>query len=117
MYSAQPLDLNNLKQSIVDIVNNITALQFQNSRDVATLYYLFKLDLNKVNRTMFLVSKGWTCTSQCSSGNSIVLQIFSKHICQGCNDYVKYVQMQQLLSVYSLLAHLAQICTATRLNE
>eukprot|EP00731_Ephydatia_muelleri_P038577 Em0812g1a len=75
VYSAQPLDLNNLKQSIVDVVNNITALQFQNSRDVATLYYLFKLDLNKVNTTMFLVSKGWKCTSQCSSGNSIVLKV------------------------------------------
>ena len=75
VYSAQPLDLNNLQQPIVDVVNYITGLTFQNRRDVATLYYLFKLNLSKVNSTSFLSSQGWTCTSQCLSGNSIVLKV------------------------------------------
>ena len=99
VYSAQDLDLSNLEQSIVDVVNNIIALQFQNSRDVATLYYLFKLDLSKVNRTTFLSSNGWTCTSQCLSGNSIVLKVTDRGGEQQVLKFVNFSVFGNLLQI------------------
>ena len=101
VYSAQPLDLNNLQQSIVDVVNYITGLTFQNRRNVATLYYLFKLNLMKVNNTTFLKNNKWTCTSQCLSGNSIVLKVTDR---RGQEQVHKFVNDSVTANLYKIKA-------------
>ena len=66
LYSAEPLDLNTLEQSITALLDELNALQFHD-RDRATLYHLLKLDFNQVNHTTFFTERGWTCNSQCLS--------------------------------------------------
>ena len=77
LYSAEPLalnTLNTLEQSITTLIDELIALQFHD-RDMASLYHLFKLDLNQVNNTPLFRDSGWTCNSQCLSGNSLVLKV------------------------------------------
>ena len=67
VYSATALDLDTLKDTITALVDELIALQFH-ERDMATLYYVFKLDIGKVSSTPLFRNAGWTCNSQLLSG-------------------------------------------------
>ena len=90
------MDLNTLEQSITALLDKLNALQFHD-RDRATLYHLFKLDFNQVNRTTFFTERGWTCNSRCLSGNSLVLKVATDS--EGTQRVVKFVNPSVCLNL------------------
>ena len=74
VYTAECLVLDDIKNRIVTVVNQLTTANFQ-QRDRRASYYLFRLNIGAVNTSGFFRRQNFTCIEQCFSGNSIVLKV------------------------------------------
>ena len=61
--------------------------------------YKLPIYMRKVNTTIFLFSNGWTCTSQCLSGNSIVLKVTDTKDKQQVLKFVSFSVAWNLLQI------------------
>ena len=74
VYTAECLVLDDIKNRIITVINQLTTANFQ-QRDRRASYYLFRLNIGTVNTSGFFRHQNFTCIEQCFSGNSIVLKV------------------------------------------